>query len=104
MEENTDIRLTESETFAKDESSSYRSLDEVEVKLTSIWQEILGVKGIKNTDNFFELGGHSLLAIQLISTIRNYFQIEISLEDIFNRSTFSEMADKINELISVKFR
>src|SRR5262249_8234411 len=41
--------------------------DEIEERLTNIWEEMLGVHPISITDNYFDLGGHSLLALQLFS-------------------------------------
>ncbi len=43
--------------------------DAVELDLTKIWEEVLGVKGIGIEDGFFELGGHSMLAVKLIARI-----------------------------------
>jgi acyl transferase domain-containing protein/acyl carrier protein len=71
-------------------------------KVMEIWREVLGIAEVRSGDNFFELGGHSLLAIQLISAIRKSFQIDIGLDDIFNSTTLSEMANKIDEIVSVK--
>ncbi len=39
--------------------------DAVELELTKIWEDVLGVKPIGTEDNFFELGGHSLLVVRL---------------------------------------
>ncbi len=75
--------------------------EDIELTIIQIWKDILGIKEVNKDDNFFELGGHSLLAIQLISAIRKSFQIDIGLDDIFNALTLSEMASKINEIISV---
>ena len=100
LAESADLKSIEPETCQKDGSSSYCSLDEVEVKLTSIWQEILGVKKIKNTNNFFELGGHSLLVIQLLSSIRKTFNIDIDFQLLFEASTLEEMAANILEKIN----
>src|SRR5204863_7700643 len=38
--------------------------DELELKLTRIWAQVLGVHPIDIDENFFELGGHSLLAVR----------------------------------------
>jgi len=59
----------------------------VEEMLCDIWGEVLGVAGIGVTDNFFEVGGHSLKATQVISRIRESFQVELPLRRIFEAPT-----------------
>ena len=70
---------------------------ETEITLASIWQEILGVKKIGINDNFFSLGGHSLLATQVISRIRNQFNIELPLRNLFEYPTISQLALEIDK-------
>ena len=70
---------------------------EVERKLASIWQQLLGVAPIGIFDNFFDLGGHSLLAIQLISRIRESFRIEFGVHKIFEAPTVAELAANIEK-------
>ena len=91
---------TESFSSKKDEASLTYTQNEVEVKLISIWQEILGVKKIKNTSDFFELGGHSLLVIQLLSAIRKSFNVDIDFQLLFEASALEEMANKILEKVN----
>jgi len=60
---------------------------------------VLKVEQIGLHDNFFELGGHSLLALQLISRVREIFQVEISMRVLFFESaTLSALAARINQL------
>ena len=49
--------------------------------------ELLNLKEVGVNDNFFELGGHSLLATQLISRIRDTFQVDIPLRKVFETPT-----------------
>jgi len=55
-------------------------------------------------DNFFELGGHSLLATQVISRVRNCFQVALPLRAMFESPTIFGLAlaitQKQAELIS----
>jgi acyl carrier protein len=70
---------------------------EVEAAIAEIWQEMLGVAPIGIHDNFFELGGHSLLAIQIVSRIRNTFQIELPVQQLFETPTVTQLAESIEK-------
>jgi len=63
-----------------------------EESLAKIWRELLGQSVIGIDDNFFETGGHSLLAMQMMARVRNEFQAELSLRNIFEAPTIAEMA------------
>ncbi|MEB3279244.1 MAG: amino acid adenylation domain-containing protein [Lyngbya sp.] len=69
-----------------------------EEMLAQIWGELLKVEKVGINDNFFELGGHSLLATQLVSRIRNTFQVELPLRELFNTATLAELAQLIPQL------
>jgi amino acid adenylation domain-containing protein len=64
----------------------------VEEILTGIWGEVLNLSDVRTDDNFFEVGGHSLLATQLISRVRETFQIELPLRSIFEEPTVTGLA------------
>jgi len=70
--------------------------NEIEQTLVNIWQEILGKERVGIKDNFFDLGGHSLTAIRLITRIRNEFNIDINMKDVFKDPTIEVLADIIN--------
>ncbi|GFE67456.1 non-ribosomal peptide synthetase [Chroococcus sp. FPU101] len=67
----------------------------VEEIITGIWGSVLGIETVGVEDNFFELGGHSLLATQVISRLRDAFNTDISLKDLFNSPTVVGLAQKI---------
>ena len=67
----------------------------VEQTLALIWSELLGLTRVGINDNFFESGGHSLLATQLISRVREKFQVEIALRQLFERPTIELFATAI---------
>lgn len=67
----------------------------VEVKVTAVWENLLGIAPIGVHDKFFELGGHSLLAIQLISKIREIFRVEVSPQRLFEAPTVAQFAAAI---------
>jgi len=69
-----------------------------EIELARLWTTILRLETIGIHDNFFEVGGHSLLATQLVSHIRESFDIELPLRAIFETPTIAGLAKTIEEL------
>ena len=67
----------------------------VEEMLAELWSRILGVQRVGIHDNFFELGGHSLLATQLSSRMREVFQIDLPLQQVFETPTVAALARAI---------
>jgi amino acid adenylation domain-containing protein len=67
----------------------------IEAALVELWTQLLGRTQVGIHDNFFELGGHSLLATQLISRIRDRFQVKMPLRQIFETPTIAELAQNL---------
>ncbi|MCT7952162.1 amino acid adenylation domain-containing protein [Ancylothrix sp. C2] len=68
-----------------------------EQTLATIWVEVLKVKKVGIYDNFFELGGHSLLATQVISRVRQIFEVELSLQRLFESPTVADLGVAITQ-------
>jgi amino acid adenylation domain-containing protein len=66
-----------------------------EAQLTQIWGEVLGLERIGVKDNFFELGGHSLLATQVLSRINSAFELDLSVQIMFESPTIAGIAGYI---------
>ncbi|HEY0738045.1 MAG TPA: amino acid adenylation domain-containing protein [Herpetosiphonaceae bacterium] len=64
--------------------------------LAGIWAGTLGLSQIGMDDHFFELGGHSLLATQVLSRVRETFQVELPLHSFFAAPTIAELASVID--------
>ena len=71
-----------------------------EEKLAGIFAHLLNVKRVGAEDSFFELGGHSLLAVQLASHVRDAFNVELPLRQIFETPRVSTLAGVIAEGLS----
>jgi acyl carrier protein len=72
---------------------------EIEEVLAEHWQEILGLEKVGTKDNFFDLGGHSLLATQLVSRVRESFDVEITFRQFFEGPTVAQLAEEIETLL-----
>ena len=76
------------------ESTYVAPQTDVEHVLANIWADILDVKRVGLYDNFFTvLGGHSLLATQLVSHIREVFQVDLPLRGLFETPTVAGVTD-----------
>ena len=64
----------------------------VEEEVARIWAEVLELPQVGIYDNFFELGGHSLKATQIMSRLRDTFQVELPLRTIFDAPTVEGLA------------
>ncbi|NPC84603.1 amino acid adenylation domain-containing protein, partial [Pyxidicoccus fallax] len=71
------------------------SRTDVEQRLVELWRERLGITEIGLDDNFLELGGNSLMAAQLLTRLRDTFQVQLPLSDLFEAPTVSSLAARI---------
>jgi acyl carrier protein len=60
---------------------------EAEKIIAGIWQEVLGVDKVGVNDNFFDLGGHSLQMIQAHAKVREAFDRDVSMVEMFQYPT-----------------
>jgi len=66
---------------------------ETEQLLCSLWSQVLRLDVASVSANFFAAGGHSLLATQLVSRIRESFDIEMPLRTVFEYPMLREQAE-----------
>jgi amino acid adenylation domain-containing protein len=74
------------------EKSDNAALTPTEELITGMWCTLLGKSDIRRDDNFFDLGGHSLLVTQVLSRIREVFQVELPLQVMFETPTVAALA------------
>ncbi|MFB2837777.1 SDR family NAD(P)-dependent oxidoreductase [Floridanema evergladense] len=83
--------------FSQEKTQSAQPLNEIETQIAKIWQEVLQLPEISVNDNFFELGGHSLLLVQVQSKLQEFFQIPLSIVDMFKYPSISSLAKYLNQ-------
>ena len=71
--------------------------DALELQLTKIWEQVLGVKPISVRDDFFDLGGHSLLAVGLFAHIEKAFGRKLPLTTLFQAPTVEQLASILRD-------
>ena len=67
----------------------------IEKTLAITWSEILERDSIGRHDHFFDLGGNSLMAAQLFARLRERFQVELPLSEIYQRPTIAALSEAI---------
>jgi len=71
--------------------------DALELQLTHIFQDVLGVRGMGVKNDFFELGGHSLLAVRLFTQIEKACGKRLPLATLFQAPTVERLAEVLRE-------
>jgi aspartate racemase len=69
-----------------------RPLTNLEVRLTAIWEQVLGVAGVGLDENFFDLGGNSLTAVRMFGQLRKALGRELPLATLFDAPTIEQLA------------
>ncbi len=77
---------------AKADAPREAPVGEAEVRLATIWQELLEVEGVGRADDFFALGGHSLMALRMFSRINREFGVALPLAALIKHPTIAALA------------
>ncbi|NOY59133.1 MAG: amino acid adenylation domain-containing protein, partial [Calditrichaeota bacterium] len=92
-----DYKALPAPDFETEQSEFVAAKTPTEEILLNIFANVLSVEKVSTTANFFDLGGHSLLATQVISRIRQVFQIELPLRVLFENSDVRRLAQAIDK-------
>ncbi|MEW6733890.1 MAG: SDR family NAD(P)-dependent oxidoreductase, partial [Acidobacteriota bacterium] len=69
--------------------------NEIEQKLASVWQDLLGIDQVGVDDNFFELGGDSVSSIRSIAKAKE-LGLQLTPTHIYQYQTIAELAAVLN--------
>jgi len=67
----------------------------VEEKIIKIWEQLLNRKNITIEEDFFECGGNSLKAAAMTSALLQEFQVDLSMENLYDHSTIKALSKLI---------
>ncbi|MBF0378963.1 MAG: amino acid adenylation domain-containing protein [Desulfamplus sp.] len=73
--------------------------NEREIKLSTIFSEVLGIDKVGANTPFLDLGGNSLSAIRIISRIFAEFRVEVAIRDFFENPSIRQLAMLLDNLI-----
>jgi NAD(P)-dependent dehydrogenase (short-subunit alcohol dehydrogenase family)/acyl carrier protein len=71
--------------------------NEVQKRIVTIWQELLGIDELGIHDNFFDLGGNSLIGLKVLSRLKKELGIEIPVVSLFEGPTAAALAQVIDQ-------
>jgi amino acid adenylation domain-containing protein len=74
---------------------------ETEKALAAIWGQLLKVESIGIDDDVFDLGAHSLQAMKALTQIRDAFDVNLALRNLFEHPTIAGLAEAIDRLVLV---
>ncbi|SDH32066.1 non-ribosomal peptide synthetase [Nitrosomonas sp. Nm132] len=69
----------------------------IEVMVSEIWAETLGVPRVGLYNNFFDLGGHSLLLIKIQHRLQERLNTPISIVDLFKYPTVASLVKFLSQ-------
>ncbi|MCD6039680.1 MAG: hypothetical protein K0S27_1080 [Gammaproteobacteria bacterium] len=94
--------LVKREEIIADVNDYLPPTNEIEKKLATIWQDLLGIDKISMQDDFFMLGGHSLMALKLLSRLEKEMNVKISLQTLNEGKTIQKIAEAVSSSLSGK--
>ena len=72
---------------------------QAETIIAEIWKDVLRLNQTGIHDNFFELGGDSIMATQVVSRVREKFEVELSLRDLFTAPTVAQLSKFVDTVL-----
>ncbi len=82
-----------SEVEAEVVDAQDRPQDELERKLTAIWESVMEIRPIGRTQSFFDLGGHSILAVRLMYGVEKSLGRKLPITALLEAPTVAGLAE-----------
>jgi amino acid adenylation domain-containing protein len=93
-----DRQALESLAVPPDSGSTYEPpSNELEKKIVDVWKDVLNLERVGIHDNFFELGGTSFHIIKINQRLRQLFQLDVPVVDMFRKTTVHSFADYLSD-------
>ncbi|WP_256756844.1 non-ribosomal peptide synthetase [Cohnella sp. WQ 127256] len=89
IDRNALLRL---EAERRTSASNAAPRNELERKISEIWQDVLSLDSVGAHDNFFDVGGHSLLLLRLHSLLEQDYPGVVKVTDLFTYPTIHALA------------
>ena len=67
----------------------------LEERIVELWRQVLGAEEVDIRESFLELGGNSLMAVQLISRVRDVFEVDLPVGEFLRSPTVMAMAEAV---------
>ena len=91
------LRRTELHQPTQEKTAYVAPQKEIERILADVWQEVLHLEKVGIHDNFFDLGGHSILVIQVYAKLKDIFNGQISIIDLFQYPTICAITEFLSQ-------
>ena len=88
-----DYKALPAQSFSVNKSEYVPPKTELELKLCSIWKDVLGLEQIGISDDFFKCGGNSIHAIQLVARMQQ-IGVNVSVRELYLAKTIQELCNK----------
>jgi len=74
----------------------------VQIWMTELWQEILGIETIGMEDDFFEIGGYSQTATRIVAEISREFGVRVKAWDFYLNPTIAGVTTHVTALLGAE--
>jgi len=76
-------------------STERQQVSEIEQQVLAMWRDALAFDDVTLDDNFLDLGGDSIAATRCLNLIRDAFDVEIGVDQLFLVTSVRELAGQI---------